>query len=212
VVGFWRTGWTHVQRGDTEAGLRYCEEALALSPSPFDAAMAKAAQGYGQVKAGELAVGTARLEEAVAWFDRSHLPRTYARFALCLGEAYVRQARPAEARALFERALGMSRELGYRYFEGVAHRLLGESLVTEAPPAAAQHLEAATKFLEEVDARNEYAKTLVAQAELRRRQGDVTAASQLLERALAIFEKLGTLDEPARVRAVLAALQEDLPA
>jgi tetratricopeptide (TPR) repeat protein len=174
--------------------------------------MAKAAQGYGQVKAGELALGTARLEETVAWFDRSHLPLTYARFALCLGEAYVRQARPAEARALFERVLGMSRELGYRYFEGVAHRLLGESLVTDAPSDATQHLDAATKILEEVDARNEYAKIFVAQAELRRAAGDRAEAVQLLERALGIFEALGTLDEPPRVRTALGTVQDSSPA
>jgi tetratricopeptide (TPR) repeat protein len=45
VVGWWRTGWTHIQRGDLTAGLLCCEEALALSPTPFDAAMAKAARG-----------------------------------------------------------------------------------------------------------------------------------------------------------------------
>jgi len=50
VVGWWRTGSTHVQRGDPEAGLRCCEEALALSPIPFDAAMVKAVKGYGLIK------------------------------------------------------------------------------------------------------------------------------------------------------------------
>ena len=35
----------HVQRGDVEAGLRCYEEALALSPIPFDAAMVKAGAG-----------------------------------------------------------------------------------------------------------------------------------------------------------------------
>jgi hypothetical protein len=89
----------------------------------------------------------------------------------------------------------------------LARRQTGEAGRTEASPDAAQHFDAATKILEEVDARNEYAKTLAAQADLRRRQGDVATASQLLERALAIFEKLGTLDEPARVRAAVAALQ-----
>src|SRR4029453_19634794 len=38
VVGWWRTGATHVQRGDPVRGLQCCEEALALAPIPFDAA------------------------------------------------------------------------------------------------------------------------------------------------------------------------------
>src|SRR5262249_23159949 len=53
VVGWWRTGSTHVQQGDVEAGLRCYEEAFALNPIPFDAAMARAGRAYGLVKAGE---------------------------------------------------------------------------------------------------------------------------------------------------------------
>jgi DnaJ-domain-containing protein 1 len=63
-----------------------------------------------------------------------------------------------------------------------------------------------------VGARNEVAKVLVAQAALRRASGDAAGARGLLERALALFEALGTLDEPLRVRAALAALQDNLPA
>lgn len=62
------------------------------------------------------------------------------------------------------------------------------------------------RIFEAMGARNELGKALVAQAELSRANGDSAGARQLLERALAIFEKLGTLDEPARVRAALAAL------
>ena len=70
VVSWWRMGWTQIQRGDYETGVRSCQEALELAPSPVDAAMAKAAQGYGLVRLGQLQAGTAQLSEAVAWFDQ----------------------------------------------------------------------------------------------------------------------------------------------
>src|SRR5262249_32924640 len=57
IVALWRTGWTHIQRGDTASGLRLCEEALALSPGPYDAAMTRAARGHGLAKTGDLAAG-----------------------------------------------------------------------------------------------------------------------------------------------------------
>ncbi len=102
----------------------------------------------------------------------------------------------------------MSREAGYRNLEGMSHRLLGESIAPEDATTAARHLDEALRILEEVGARSEAAKTLVAQAGLRQAAGDPRAARPLLERALAIFESLGTLDEPVRVRAALAALEE----
>jgi len=90
--------------------------------------------------------------------------------------------------------------------EGEAERLLGQSLIADDPTAAADHLTAAVSILEDVGAPNELAKAMAARAELHRAAGDVATARKLLDGALALFEELGTLDEPPRVRAALAAL------
>ncbi|MBI4611941.1 MAG: sigma 54-interacting transcriptional regulator [Candidatus Rokubacteria bacterium] len=208
VVGLWRTGFTHILRGDSSAGLRCCEEALALSPIPLDVAMIKGVHGYGLVKTGETAAGTVELKEAMAWFDRSHLRYLWCVCGLWLSEGYLRQAERPQARYVVEEVLATSREVGYRHVVGAAYRLLGECLSLEDPAVAAGHLDAAVQILEEIGAHNELAKALVAQAELRRACGDSAAARLLLERALALFDGLGTLDERPRVRAALAALNQ----
>jgi class 3 adenylate cyclase/tetratricopeptide (TPR) repeat protein len=206
TVGWWRTAVTHVERGDLENGLRCCEEALALAPSPFDLAITRAVRGYGRVKAGETASGMEDLREALAWLERSRLRYQRARFALWLAEGHLREGDPVGARGVIEDVLGISRDFGYRRVEGEAERLLGESLIPDDPTAAADHLAAAVSILEEVGAHNELAKVMAARADLLRAAGDVVSARKLLEGALAIFEELGTLDEPPRVRAALAAL------
>ncbi|TMK82206.1 MAG: hypothetical protein E6G47_01055, partial [Actinobacteria bacterium] len=208
VVGLFRTGSTHILRGDPQTGLRYCEEALALSsPVPFDTAMIKAVRALGLAKAGDAAAGIADMREAVAWFERSKLRYTRSVVALWLAETYLRQGNRAEARSLIDDVLATSREIGYRYLAGVAVRLLGESLVATEPEAARRHLDAARQMLEDVDARNDLAKAVAARGTLHRTMGEHSAARQLLEEALAIFEALGTVDETVRVRGMLESTQ-----
>ena len=79
-------------------------------------------------------------------------------------------------------------------------------LVSDDPATAVSHLDSATRIFDELGARNELARALATRAELQRAAGDIAGARQLLERALAIFEELGTLDEPRRVHAALDAL------
>jgi tetratricopeptide (TPR) repeat protein len=208
VIGWWRTGSTHIQQGDAALGLQCCEAALALSPTPFDVAMIQANRGRALVKVGQVERGIAELAAAVAWFEQSHLCYTRSLFALWLGDVYLSQGKWFQARALAEEILATCQEAGYRHLAGVAERCLGESLMAEDLTAAARHLEAAVQILEEVGARNEVAKALVAQAKLHQKAGDVSGARCLLERALTLFETLGTLDEPHRVQALLATLQD----
>jgi class 3 adenylate cyclase/tetratricopeptide (TPR) repeat protein len=205
TVGWWRTGSTHIQRGDAEAGVRCCDEALVLSPIQFDAAMARALKGYGLAKAGKTEEGIALLEDVVAWLDESHLPYTRSLIGLLLAESYLRAGEQGRARAVAETVLGTSRQLGYLHSEGWAERLLGECLCADDRRAAAEHLARAAWLLEAIDAENELAKTLVAQAELRMTSGDEAGARGLVDRALGIFEALGTLDGPDRARRLLAA-------
>jgi tetratricopeptide (TPR) repeat protein len=207
VVGWWRSGWTHIQRGDAAAGVASCQTALDLSPSPFDAAMARACLGYGLVKLDRLDEGIAMLADAVDWFERSGLAFTRAWYAIWLADSQLRRGDASSARRLAEEVLVKSRDSGYRYFEGLAERLLGSALVSEDPPRATEHLERALSILGEAGVRNDVAKVLVSQAELRRAEGDRAGARQRLEAALSIFEELETMDEPARVRALLASLR-----
>ena len=99
VVAWWRTGSAHIMRGDPASGLRCCEEALALSPPPFDAFMARAMRGRGRVMVGDVAGGLAEMEEAAEWFERSQLRYTHAVFGTRLCESYVRLGDFARARS-----------------------------------------------------------------------------------------------------------------
>ncbi|HET7343064.1 MAG TPA: hypothetical protein VFL90_16480 [Methylomirabilota bacterium] len=198
VSGLVRTASTHVHRGDWQSALRLCDDALALDPTPFDAAAVRAVRGYALVKSGCAADGIAPLREALAFYQRSQLRFTWASFSLWLADAEARRGAWDEMRAIIEPVLRTAVELGYRHVEGVARRLLAEAIATHDAAGAAGHLATAETILRAHDARNELGKVWVAQACLRR-----PLDRGLLEQALALFRELGTEDEPARVARLL---------
>jgi class 3 adenylate cyclase/tetratricopeptide (TPR) repeat protein len=209
AVGLWRTGATHIHKGNPERGVQYCNEALALGPQTYDAAMAKAIRGYGEIKAGLFGTGIADLSEAVAWFDNSRLRYTRQHYASWLAEGHLRRGDHASAQRLIEDFLQTSRAMGYRHFEGRACWLMGECLAPEGAATAEPHLETAMEILERIGARNDparAARAMVTRAAIRQAAGDLAMARELLDRADAIFHELGTLDEPARVEAARAVL------
>jgi tetratricopeptide (TPR) repeat protein len=211
VVGLWRLGATHVYRGDPEQAVKYCDEALALGALPFDAAMAKAVRGYGKTKLGLVDAGIADLREAVTWFQDSRLRYTHARYGLLLAESYLRRGDRAVARCLIKTLIETSRTLSYLHFEGTACWLMGECLAPETPSAAESYVEYAMDILERIGARNDLGRAIVTRAGLRHAAGDLATARDLLGRARAIFQQLGTLDEIARVEAAYAALDRVEP-
>jgi hypothetical protein len=130
-----------IHQGDLERGLQCCNEALALGPLPYDAAMAKALRGYGKIKEGRIDAGIADLSESVAWFESSSLRYTRARYALWLAEGHLRCSDHAAARSLIEDVLETSRTMGYLHYEGLHYEglacwLTGECLAPEAPAVA----------------------------------------------------------------------------
>src|SRR5215472_13077972 len=208
VVGLYRIGAAHIHQGDIERGVRCCDEALSLNPLPYDVAMTKVFRGYGQIRGGRLDPGIADLTEAIAWFEQSRLHHNRVAPALRLAEGYLLQGDLGTAQVLIDDVLTTSRAKGYRYVEGLAHRLLAECLAQDSPTAAAEHVDAAQRTFICTDARNDLAKVLVTRAGLCQRSGDIAEARKLLEEAGAIFVSLGTLDEPTRVRSALASLEE----
>jgi len=211
AVGWSRMGSAHIQRGDLDRGLQCCNEALALAPIPRDAALGKAVRGYEEIKAGRVDAGITELNEALAWFESSHMRYTYVRYALWLVEGYLCRGDRASARPLTDDGLNTCRRTGYVHLEGLWCWLMGDCLAAEAPGAAEDYVETAMGILERVGARNDLARAMVTRAALRQRTGDVATARQLLDQAYAIFQTLGTRDEPARVGAALAALDSGSP-
>jgi tetratricopeptide (TPR) repeat protein len=209
IAGLWRTGCAAVQQGDADGGLRYCEDALALAPIPFDAAAARMVRGYGLIKAGRVEVGIAELMEVVAWFESSRLSHLRLLATLWLAEGYLAWGDRASARPLVEEVLSVTQSQGYVHFEGIAHRLISECVTTENPVEADEHIEAALRILDRAGARNDFAKALVTKAKLQQSEGNDRSCQQLLEQAYAIFRDLGTRDEPARVKTALDELQHD---
>ena len=206
VSALLRMGLTHIQQGEVAAGLRRCEEAQSLSPTPYDATAVRGVRACGLVKEGRFVEGIAELKAVLDWYARSNLRFTRAQFTLWLGEAYLRKGDRDLAKSVCEDVLAASRDVGYRHLEAVAHRLLGECMLAGDTTAAAQHLTYAVEALRLSGARNELAKALASQAALRQAQGDVPGARAALAEGLAIFEEIGTLDEPRRVREALAML------
>jgi len=209
AIGLWRMGSVHVQRGDPRSGIKCCDEALALTPSPYDAAHAKAVRGYGRIKIGQLDAGVAEMTEALAWFENFRLRQPSLRWTLWLVEGYLLRGDVGRARSLAIDILNESREAGYRYIEGLACWLMSDCLGRDDPGAAEEHVEQAIRIFEAIGARNDFAKALATRAGLLWRAGDIAAARGLLDQAYMIFQTVGTIDESARVEAALAALDRD---
>jgi class 3 adenylate cyclase/tetratricopeptide (TPR) repeat protein len=211
VVGWSRMGSAHIHRGDVERGIQCCNGALALAPLPRDAAWARVVRGYGKIKAGQVDDGLVELKEALAWFESSRLRWVQVIGAAWLAEGHLRRSDRAGARTLIEQILTTSRTTGYLYYEGRACWLMAECLAAETPNAAEDYVETAIRIFERVGARNDLAKAMITRAALRQGTGDVASARCLLNQTSAIFQTLGTLDEPARVQAALAALDRGSP-
>ncbi len=122
--------------------------------------------------------------------------------ASVLADAYGSSGRVDDAIELAQRVLSWAERGGVGFLTARAHRLLGTlEAASGRPAAAAAHLDHAIEVAERTGSRNELALALGERGRLLR---GVKGRSDR-ERALAIFNRLGTRVEPERIRAELAA-------
>jgi len=90
----------------------------------------------------------------------------------------------------------------------VAHRLLGEGALETDPVHAGLHFKKSIALFQQIKAENELAKAYTGYCRFYREQDNITRARECLEKALEIFERLGTLMEPEKVKEALGELSE----
>jgi tetratricopeptide (TPR) repeat protein len=128
---------------------------------------------------------------------------------LCfLGEGYWLAGEENKAKQMFEEGLEMAERYGMRFYVGFARRLLGEMDLKTNPSQAEIHFERSIAVLQEIKAENELALAYKGHGCLHKQQNQIAQAKEYLVKALKIFERLGTLLEPDKVREILAELPE----
>jgi tetratricopeptide (TPR) repeat protein len=102
----------------------------------------------------------------------------------------------------------MAERYGVRYEIGFAHRLLGEISLKNNPAQAEPHFEKSIAIFQEIKAENELAQAYSGYGKLHTQQGETAKAQEYLTKALKIFERLGTPNEPNKVSEELAKVRE----
>ena len=204
----WLISLAYTYRGDLGGAVEYGELAVQKALTPYDRTLGQRGLAWAWCRAGEPKKGiellTALLQvfRAGRWMP-SEIPHT------CnLGEGYWLAGEDDKAKETLEGFLEIAERCGATYYLGWAHRLLGEIALKTNPTQAAPHFEKSIAILREIKAENELALAYAGYGRLHRQKGQIAQAREYLTKALEIFERLGTLIEPDKVREALAELPE----
>jgi class 3 adenylate cyclase/tetratricopeptide (TPR) repeat protein len=209
IFAAWTLSMAYTWRGDLGRGVEYGELALQKAVTPADKAWTGRGLGWALCRAGEIKRGIELLAGAVGIVQASgHMPSKIPT-ACILGAAYWLAGEDDKARQSLEEGLEMADRCGARYYLGWAQRLLGEIALKNNPGQAAFHFEKSMAVLKEIKAENELALAYAGYGRLHKQQGQIEDARDYLTKALEIFERLGTLNEPDKVREELAELPKE---
>jgi len=206
IFATWTLSMAYTWRGDLGRGIEYGELALQKAVTPADKAWAQRGLGWALCRAGEADRGIELLAAALAIARPSHHMSTEIPTTCILGAAYLLAGEHDKARQTLEEALEIADRCGARYYIGWAQRLLGETVLKINPSQAAHHFEKSIAISREIKAENELAMAYAGYGRYHKQKGQIAQAREYLTKALEIFERLGTLTEPDKVREELAEL------
>ena len=208
VLAIWTLSMAYTWKGDLDRAIEYGEQAFQRASAPADKAWAHRGLGWALCRAGEINRGIELLAPLVPIVRASgHIPTLIPTMCF-LGAGYWLAGNDEKAGETLEEVMEMSQRCGARYYLGWTHRLLGERAMKNNPTQAAIHFDKSISVLQEIKAENELAQVYVSYGRLQKKQGKITQARKYLMKALEIFERLGTLLEPEKVKEILAELPE----
>ncbi|MHA1939076.1 MAG: ATP-binding protein, partial [Candidatus Thorarchaeota archaeon] len=206
----WTISMAFINKGDLSQAVKYGELAVEKAPTPADKIWAQCFLAWARCRAGEPHRGVEDLAIAIPIMKAGGF-RIGECFTFCLGEGYWLAGEYDKATKTLQEASELYESCGMKWYLGVAQRILGQFALETNPaqveePLAASHFEKSIALAQEIKAENELALAYAGYGRLHRQQGDIARAREYLTKALEIFERLGTLIEPDKVRKELAEL------
>jgi tetratricopeptide (TPR) repeat protein len=205
----WNLSIAHNWKGDLARAVEWGELAVQKAPTPGNKAWAQRSLGWAWCRAGEPNKGIELLTAALTIFREGGFITTEIPLTCLLGEGYWLAGEDDKARQTLEEGLEMGERYGTKYYAGFTHRLLGEMALKTNPTQAVPHFKKSVAIFREIKAENELAMAYAGYGRLHKKQGEIAWAREYLTKALEIFERLGTLIEPKKIREILAELPED---
>jgi tetratricopeptide (TPR) repeat protein len=200
----WNLSIAYTWKGDLDRAVEYGELAVRKAPTHADKAWAQRSLGWALCRAGEPNRGIELLITVLPIIQAGRFITAEIPLTCFLGEGYWLSGENEKARQTLEEGLEMAERYGVRYELGFAHRLLGEISLKNNPTQAAPHFKKSIAIFREIKAENELAMAYAGYGRLQKKQGQFAQAREYLKKALEIFERLGTLIEPDKVREILA--------
>ena len=195
-------------KGDLDRAIEYGELAVQKAPTPADKLWAQYTLAWAWCRAGETRRGIETLAAILPIFRDVRIRVTEIICAAELGEGYWLAGENEKARQTLDEAVELSEQCGYRWYGGWTQRLLGEIAMENNPDQAADHFDKSIAILKEIRAENELAMAYSGYGRFHKQQGNIAEAHEYLTNALEIFERLGTMTQPDKVREELAGLPE----
>jgi tetratricopeptide (TPR) repeat protein len=159
------------------------------------------------IRMGDPETARRHLEKGRDYFDQAQARDWLPELHRHLAEAARLAGERAEAQAEAETALRLARELSMRGEEGGALRLLGRLAMARGEmETAVSHLQDSVAIFDEIGDEYEWARSRLALARWRQRQGETNAAAAALADCLDVFRRLEASLDAAAAR----ALQETL--
>jgi len=203
----WNLSIAHNWKGDLGRGIEYGEIAVQKAQTPYNKAFGQRGLAWAWCRTGETSKGIELLSALLPIFQGRFMPSEIPHTCY-LGEGHWLAGENEKARQTLEEALKTAERCGARYYSAFAQRLLGEVALRTKPAKAAPHFEKSIAVFREIKAENELALAFAGYGRYHKQQGKTAQAREYLTKALEIFERLGTLIEPDKVREELAGLPE----
>jgi class 3 adenylate cyclase/tetratricopeptide (TPR) repeat protein len=210
IISFAALGlsFAYTAKGDLARGKEYAELSINKGPTPTDKLWSLGGLAESLIRAGELHRGIEIQSDLLPKFRAVRYCIGEVESLLCLGEGYYLAGEYNKAKQMLKECLNLSDRCGMKVYVAGARRLLGEISLKTNPAQAAGHFEKSISIYQEIKVENELAKAYAGYGRFHKQNDNMAQARVYLTKALEIFERLGTLIEPDKVRKELTGLPE----